>query len=440
MPEVMPYRLSIASELERFRPELEYACAFLDRCYFVQRSSQAQLVLHYGPGAPAGALTVPAVLFPNGVCLKPDGIHPERKVLRDLETAGEPTRLLPIGNQPSVVQGRYTYDAMGLIFLMLSRLEERDSPDRDRYGRFPIQSAMAFRLGCYADPLVDRAARDLAVALTGQSRPANRTSYDFYLTHDVDSLRGYHRPLELLRWAIGDVFKRHHPQQAWRRLYAGYLSGEPWRSFRDLMNAAERVGRPGRFYFMGPSAISMDSPYALTMRKLLKKICDEVVARGHVVGFHPGFATASDAAVWRRQRDGLEEVIGRPVREGRQHVLQYDAAVTPDIWDQAGMELDCTLAFPEASGFRSGTCRPYQAYSLRHRRALSLIQIPTAIMDFSFWGGKYRHVPLEDALNECATAVDVCKRYGGTLVVLYHTGQTDPVVTTFYRSMLELIQ
>ena len=440
MPESVPYRLSIAPELERFRPELEYASAFLDRCHFVERSPSAARVLHYGPGAPAGALTVPAVLFPGGVRLDADGIHPDRSVLRDLESSGGPDSLLPFPNRPPVEQGRLAYDALGVIFLMLSRLEERDCPDRDRYNRFPFRSAMAVRMGCYADPLADRAAWDLAVALTGQGGPANRTSYDFYLTHDVDRLRGYHRPLEPARWAIGDLLKRGSPGQAWRRLYTGYLAGEPWQSFRELMAAAEQVGRPGRFYFIGPSALSMDSPYALTMRTLLKKVCDEIVARGHVVGFHPGFASATDAAEWRRQRDGLEEVIGRPVREGRQHVLQYDAAVTPDIWDQCGMAVDCTLAFPEASGFRAGTCRPHRAYSLRHRKGLSLTQIPTAVMDFSFFGGKYRQVSVEDALKECAMVTDACKRYGGTLVVLYHTGQADPAMKTFYRSMLELIQ
>jgi hypothetical protein len=134
-------------------------------------------------------------------------------------------------------------------------------------------------MGCYADPLADRAAWDLAVALTGQGGPANRTSYDFYLTHDVDRLRGYHRPLEPARWAIGDLLKRGSPGQAWRRLYTGYLAGEPWQSFRELMAAAEQVGRPGRFYFIGPSALSMDSPYAHTKRTQLKKVSDENVAR-----------------------------------------------------------------------------------------------------------------------------------------------------------------
>jgi hypothetical protein len=439
MPEPVAYQLSIAPAFERFRPELEYACDFLDGCHHVRRTPRAATVLHYGSDAPAGSIVVPAAVFPDAVHLDAEGIHPDRLALRDLELGKGDVALLPKAGQTSVGHRRLPYDALGLIFLMLSRLEERASPDLDRYRRFPLQSSLAFRIGRHADPLADQAARDLASAITGHDDPTVRTSYEVCLTHDVDSLRGYHRPLEPLRWAAGDLVKRGDPKRAWRRVYTAYLAGEPWTSFRELMDAAERIGRPARFFFMGPSTLSMDSPYVITMRGLLKRVADEIVRRGHAVGFHPGFATAADPAEWCRQREGLEAVIGWPVREGRQHVLQHDAAMTPDIWANAGMERDYTLAFPDASGFRSGTCRPHAAYSLRSRKVLPLERVATSIMEFSFFGGRYREMPLEQALEECAAIVRVCKRYGGTAVVLYHPGQTDPAMKQFYRSLLTIV-
>src|SRR3546814_5874803 len=107
---------------------------------------------------------------------------------------------------------------------------------------------------------------------------------------------------------------------------------------------------------------------------MLRPGADECEGRCHALWFHPGVDNPEDVCDWGRQGDGLQSVFGSPVREGRQHVLRYRAEITPDIWDAAGMEAAYTLGFPEATGFRSGTCRSYPAYSLRRRRPLDLLQ------------------------------------------------------------------
>lgn len=437
MRDSLPYRLSLSPDLEAFRPEIEYACGFLDRCHYLRRADHADRVLHYGASGPPGALTVPAALFPDGLRVDKRGVHPARGVLNELEAGMRPGRFVPASGQAS--DGSLGYDALGLIFHQISRIEERDSPERDRYGRFPIGAAMATRQGSLLKPLADRAARDLAAAIRGQRAPANRTAFEVLLTHDVDRLRGYHRPHLPLRYALGDILKRGAPKTAVRRLVVGYLSNLPWSSFREIMDLSERHGRTSRFFFMGPTRLGNDSPYAYTMRGLLRRLVDEVAGRGHVVGFHPGYATATDAEEWNRQRRGLEDVIERPVREGRQHTLRYDAAVTPDIWEDAGMEADYTPAFPEQTAFRSGTCRPYHGYSLVRRRPLRLVQYATAVMDFGLFGGKYRDLTIDEALAEADRAASVCREFGGTLTVLYHTGQPLAPHRPFYRALLEQV-
>ena len=205
------------------------------------------------------------------------------------------------------------------------------------------------------------------------------------------------------------------------------------------MAESERRNLVSRFFFMGPTQTDMDSPYAATMGPLLRRVCDEIVGRGHKVGFHPGFETATDATEWRHQKTGLEQVIGRPVREGRHHVLQYRADLTPDIWDEAGMTRDYTLGFPEAVCFRNGTCRRHKAYSLRRRKALALEQVATPIMDFGLLDSKYRGLPTTAALEACSPVIDICRRFGGTLAILYHTGQPTGPARAFYGKLLDMI-
>lgn len=423
------YRFSLDPGLEAFRPEIEYACDFIDECHGLERNPLASTVLHYGPAPIPGAAHVPAILFPDGVAVGQDGIRLERSRWPALERG-----LLPgIGTADP---GGLTYDAIGLVFLMLSRIEERDSASIDRHGRFLASQAFGVRHGLHLDPPADRAACDVAALLTNLRNPASRTRYGLRLTHDVDRLRTYHRALDWVRPAVGDIVRRRDPRAAWRRVRYVAAGGEPWRSFRRLMDAEEAHGLRGHYYFMGPSTLSMDSPYALSMTGLLAQVIGEVRRRGHVIGFHPGYETATDTGEWNRQRSGLEGIAGVPVREGRQHVLRYSAELTPDIWNDSGMEYDCTLAYPELTGFRTGSCRPFHAYSLRSRRKLALRQGSSALCDFALLGEKYRKLDQEQALAECDSALAACRRHGGELVVLFHTGLPDASWYSFYEHLL----
>ncbi|MGD9537699.1 MAG: hypothetical protein AB7P52_08645 [Alphaproteobacteria bacterium] len=428
------YRFSLAPALEPYRPEIEHALDFLDRAYGLKRDEAASRRLHYGAGAPPDALTVPVVLFPGGVRLDHDGIHPSRDALEAIAAGRGAAPLFP-GAVAAAADGRLSYDAIGLIALMLTRLEERGAPSKDRYGRFPHAASLAARYCKLPAPPADRAAFDLAGALLGEA-PRNATSYEVLLTHDVDRLRGYHRPLAPLRAAAGDLLKRRAPARAVKTLWRAYGGGEPWRSARRLMARSEARGLASRFYFMGPSTARMDSPYAVTMAPLLRRLVDEIRARGHAVGFHPGYGTQADPALWARQKAGLERIAGTPVSEGRQHVLGYEAARTPDIWAANRMALDLTLAYPETTGFRAGTCRRFRAYSLARRVPLALEQASTAVMDFGLFGGKYRELSVRQAFDEAAAAAALCRRFGGTLVLLQHTGTNEPKVDGFFETLV----
>ena len=435
----MAYRLTVDAELESFRPEIEYAFGFVDACYGLQRTTDAARLVHYGADAPDTALRVPSALFPSGVRIGKNGIGPDRALLAAIATGRGAAPLLPNG-EPATADDRFGYDAPGLIFHQLSRIEERDHPDGDRYGRFPLEASLAHRAGGLSDPLADRAALDLARAITGAERPRPATCYTIRLTHDVDMLKGYHRPWEPIRYAGGDVLKRRRPRAGLRRLCQAYGTGLPWSGVENLMSLSERHGQRSRFYFMGPSLRSEDSPYAVRYPALLRRLARAIRARGHIIGFHPGFGTSTDEPSWRAQRRALEEIVEQPLREGRQHMLMFSVDRTPRIWDAAGMESDATLAFPEATCFRSGTCRPHHAYCLHRRRTLALQMLNTPILDFAYFSaGRYRDLAADQALEEALGAAATCRRYGGTLVVLKHLDRTRGPIQDFYEALLPLV-
>lgn len=422
------YRLSLGPDTRDFSPEIGHVCKALEMAHGLAQAEDSPCRLHYGAEPPADAIALPAVLFPQAVRIAADGLHLDRTRLDAIAPQLRPT-------DDATRFDATRFDAIGLIFLLQSRLEERDHTDLDRYGRYPYQADFMVQQGLYGSAPVDEALLALARLITGMAEPASATSYRVLPTHDVDKLKAYHRPTEPLRLAAGDLLKRGRPLAALKRLQA-YASDEPWGSVRDLLALSESHGLQSRFYCMGPSLSSYDSPYAASMPGLLRKLADEISARGHHLGFHPGFGTVSDAALWRRQRDGLEAAIGCPVREGRQHILSWRADTSPDIWNDAGMQADYSLGYPEAEGFRSGSCRTLPAYSLGKRQSLDLLQGSTPVMEFGLFGGKYRDCTPDQALDLCRPIIATCRRFGGDLVLLYHTGQPGGAVHDFYVSLL----
>ena len=415
------------------RSEIEYACDFISQAHFLVRTNNASRILHYGPNPPIGALHIPSLLKPYLIIRKNSGIHLDREKFENgIGKTGD--GLLP---NEKYGKNKIGYDAIGLIFFMLSRIEERESPILDHYQRFPFFSAFAVKHGWYNNPLADRAAFDVAKALRCDDHPKNKTVFNIRLTHDVDRLHSYHHVLGPLRTAAGHLLKRQAPKLAIKCLNESYFNGEPFRSFSRIMDHSEKKGLTSQFNFMGPTSVSQDSPYALRYKPLLSKIIQYVLKRNHKVGFHPGYYTVDNLNEWKLQKEGLEEIVGDKVKMGRQHVLRFKIDITPTIWDHFGMIHDATLAFPEASGYRPGTCRTFQAYSLKDRRVLNLKMGASAINEFGLFGGKYNNFTIDEALGECIDTINNCRRYGGELVILIHPGwPKDSIVWAFYDQLL----
>ena len=188
---------------------------------------------------------------------------------------------------------------------------------------------------------------------------------------------------------------------------------------------------------MGPSKQKMDSPYAINMRRLLLNTVKSVKERGHDIGFHPGYATLRNYVEFKKQKVLLESILGQNLLTGRQHVIRYEAATTPWIWNSAGMTEDYSLFYPDRIGFRNGACHHYYAFDLINRKRLKLKQTSTSIADFSLLDHRYSDLSYDEAMNHCLDIIKQVKKFKGKLVILFHTGHTNRAIWKFYKSLMD---
>jgi hypothetical protein len=322
-------------------------------------------------------------------------------------------------------------DIFGSAFFMLTRLEEVVDPERDEHGRFPASASLAARAGFLHRPIIDEYAALLArglAAIEPRYEPRRRRGR-LVLSHDVDLPR-MHAPCATWRSVAGrawDELRAGAPRRAVGRLasFAARATGwrDPYDTFDFLLAEGRRVGATATFNIMtGCSDPRFDPDYdpgAPFLRRLLHSVRD----RGQRVGFHPSYATSTDLETTRREyetfRDLLEEegVDPGPVG-GRQHFLRFENPVTWRNWSAIGAEEDSTLGYPDAVGFRCGTCRAYPVFDLIARESLPLRERPLVAMDTTLL--HYMKLTPTAARDRVADLARTCRRVGGDLTLLIH--------------------
>jgi peptidoglycan/xylan/chitin deacetylase (PgdA/CDA1 family) len=332
---------------------------------------------------------------------------------------------------------RLDVDVFGSAFVMLTRYEEIVRSARDSYDRFPLTSTMAFAEGLVESPVVDAYVALLSAALDRlwPRMQVRSHRYRVMLTHDVDdplSTLG-RTPRMLARQFGGDLVRRRDAALALRRARAvvdarrGRHDRDPNNTFEFLMDVSERHSLRSSFYILARGdADPAAHRYQLFDHPWVQDLVGRIHRRGHEVGLHAGFGTYLDpvatAEEFRHLRAMAEaQGVSQDAWGGRQHYLQWRNPTTWRNWSAAGLQYDCTVAFSEAVGFRTGTSREYPVFDLLARAPLGLVEKPFQVMDVSLFG----HMALtpDEAGRAALRIARECRRHGGTLGILWHNDE-----------------
>lgn len=341
-----------------------------------------------------------------------------------MEIAGEQWPL-PVGSsrQPAAdPSGLIDADVLGSAFWWLAGVQEATTVARDRHGRFSfahaLQNALAEAYGPDSPGTVERPAvdayrqwlagalRQLGIDVPG--RTWGGAPWAVALTHDVDalnagrlrgllgeSLRG--RPLDGLRRAVGRNDRRE--------------------SLEALLELARQHGAQSTVFIKAGSGAPEDVPYALHGRT--RSWLQSVVSESFEVGLHPSYAAADHPRQLEAEHRRLASVLGTAPMTVRTHFLRWIDPVTLRLIESQGFEIDSTLGFSEAPGFRRGTAHPFRLYDLHVDRVTDLWEMPLAVMDTTVFD--HQHLSEADALATALTVCDAARESGGVAVLLWHS-------------------
>ena len=334
-------------------------------------------------------------------------------------------------------------DIVGSTFFMLTRWEEHVVRQRDEHGRFPLRASLAYRAGFYQQPIVNQYVELLWNMLNhvDSSLVRKKRSFRVVPTHDIDQMRRWRGWGQTLRVPYHNFVIERDTTRGLNNLRNMLqvrlgLRDDPYDTFDYLMRVSEKFNLQSRFYFMAGGETKFDNDYQLGQLKV-QDLLETIKSRGHQIGFHPSYNSYTRPLLWRQERDALAALAPRKITKGRQHYLRFEVPTTWQIWEDAGMSVDSSLGYPEAPGFRCGTCYAFPVFNFLTRYTMSLYESPLICSESSVI--EHQHLSPAAAEEAIRRVYEETQRYQGNFVLLWHNSALFTEEHTPYRRLYEKI-
>ncbi len=321
-----------------------------------------------------------------------------------------------------------TPDLVASSFFWLSGWQEHVINRRDEHGRFPHAASLQAELDTTGLPVVDLYRAQLqqllqARGLNAKLRGWSDRSWAFCPTIDVDYLRKWRKGMIYREVVEYFLLNRRRCRLAARSTRLGAFlqdlmrRGDVFQEAILRMNACIRSLGTGTVFLKAAAHGPQDVHYKLHT-PFLRQVMNEWRRDGFEIALHPSYHAHTHATYMRNERAALTACTGVAPVSVRQHYLRWDALRTPLLQAGTGFKIDSTLGFSETAGFRHGTSLPFRHFDVSRNEALELWEMPLVIMDSALFNRQGLHV--EAAIEETSQLLDMCMRFGGVAVGLWH--------------------
>ena len=315
--------------------------------------------------------------------------------------------------------GIIPFDILSAVFYFLSRYEEHLSFDPDTHGRFPSGASLANQMAVLDKPIVDlwinRLGKQLEKIFQNKIKIKDHP-FKFDSTIDIDNAwafrhKGFSRTL-------GAIFRGGQGMET-RNFRYQVLRGkqeDPYFQYPKMDMIHDEYGVSPKYFFLVGQYGRFDrniNPGKKAFRKLIREIAEH-----NYTGLHPSYGSDSRHMAIRKEKEILEEIIGKEVDSSRQHYLRLKFPSTYRSLIKAGIKYDFTMGFADNSGFRAGTSRPFRFFDIEYNKATGLIVKPFQVMDTGL--RDYESLSPEKAVQKISQLIHNTREAGGTFRSLWH--------------------
>ena len=311
-------------------------------------------------------------------------------------------------------------DPFASIFYVITRMEEYQPFNADKFGRFEGKNSIQFKYGWIDQAICDRWSMEIIHFLKDKANyqiTVLKESVSILPTFDIDNAYAY-KFKGFLRSSISnfkDFFLGRSKRLIERQSVQTGITKDPYDTYEKILNLKNRNINYKLFWLLGDFA-KYDrniSHRSKKHRKLIQRMSEECE-----IGIHPSFKSTSYEFYLHNEIERLESITKKNVCSSRQHFLvlkfptTYQTLIGQEITD------DYTMGFADITGFRAGTARSFQWFDLTKNEQTNLTIHPFAFMDGTL--NEYLNLTPEEAKNKIDSLYQEVKEFGGEFSFIWH--------------------
>ncbi len=263
------------------------------------------------------------------------------------------------------------------------------------------------------------------------------------LTHDVDILGKWFLYMIFRKWTL---LKKGNFKNLIRMIskWPGFLFEKDKSQYcvSQLLDQERSRGYNSTFFFMSgepnlKTTLKSDITYSI---EKVEPVIKNILSIGGEIGLHGSLNSYSSREVLKAEKEKLDRFLPYSSVGIRQHFLYLENPSTWKYQSQIGFLYDCTLGYPDRSGFRSGLAFPFRPYDPETDQEIGIWEISTNVMDQTY--DKYDPKTIDQMKNEIDNLfLQLENSGGGLLTLLWHTNVLEvfgfPGFVKLYGEILE---
>lgn len=312
------------------------------------------------------------------------------------------------------------FDLFAAVLWHVSRMEEYNYNVKDATHRFTSEMSIARKIGILHKPAVNIWTEMFLseLKLLYPDLVFEKPVFKYIPTVDVDSIFLYKAKgiFRATGGVIRDVFRKKFADVKKRLRVIRGKDEDPWFCFDKINLMHEEYGISPYYFFLVGKFGNLDRNISPT-RKQVKTLV-RGLAKDYTIGVHNSYRGNFSSNVWSKELRLLQKLSRSDIFSSRQHYLFVRFPSTYKDLQKIGIKRDFSMVYPDMSGFRMGITVPVPFFDLHENRKTELWLYPTMIVDVGLQ--KYQALSIEEAIAQSLDIVEYTKKYGGTLITLWH--------------------
>ncbi len=308
------------------------------------------------------------------------------------------------------------FDIFAASFYLLSRYEEYLPHVKDEEGRFQASESLAFQEGFLELPVIDIWAVRFRKILKEKFPNYVFQEREFSANSVITVTEAFcYRKKGIVRVVLGllvDLLQL-RPKHVLHRLQVMLkFRKDPYDVYSRLIRLLKKHKVEMKFMFQVSDFSTYDrniNHNRLELQSLIKSVADYAE-----VGLQPGYYANMKFKVLKEEKQRLEDIMKRPVVSG---INNHYNLLLPDSYNhmvELEFKNDYSMGYPEAIGFRAGTCTPFLFYDLNFEITTPLLLHPYALSIGALQ--KYKETEIEYKVREIKRQI---KLVNGTLTSVF---------------------